>query len=90
MGAIGDKWTGVLVALAMDEVLPVGVVCRLRDAIRDADKAENKQDVWREEKEQRAEVRYMQDNTLLHEEVFVAMGKHTRAAVLSATLEGCL
>ena len=66
----------------------VGVVCRLTDAIRDADKAENERDVRQEEKEPEAEVGRKKDTPLL-EEVFWSQGKHTRAAALNATLQAC-
>ena len=63
--------------MAQEDVLPVGVGCRLCDAIRDADKSENNRDIRREERDQRAEVGKQ------------VLGKHTRAAAFNATMEAC-
>ena len=67
----------------------MGVGCRLRDAIRDADKVENDGDIRREECAQRTEVGKQQRDANLPKEVFLVLGKHTRAAALNAALEAC-
>ena len=48
--ALGDEWTRDLVQMAKEDVLPVGVGCRLRDAIPDAHKSENDGDIRGERK----------------------------------------
>ena len=48
---LGDEWTRDLVQMAQEDALRVGVRCRLRDAIRDADKLENNRDIRREERD---------------------------------------
>ena len=65
----------------------MGVGCRLRDAIRDADNSENDRDIRREERDQRAEVGTQRGDTGLPEEVFLVLGNHTRAAAPNAATE---
>ena len=77
--ALGDEWTRDLVALAMDEMPPVGMGCRLRDSIRDTDKAENERDTRREERDQQANGGGQQGDANLPEDVFLVVGKHTCA-----------
>ena len=88
--ALGDEWTRNLVQMAQEDALPVGVGCRLRDAIRDADKSENDRDIWWEERDQRAEVGKQRGDASLLQEVFLVLGKHTRAAALNTRHEGVL
>ena len=78
------------VAVPVDDTLPVGVGCRLRDAIRDADKAENESDIVREEYDQRADGRGQQGDVTLPEDVSVFLGKHTHAAALNVASEACV
>ena len=87
--ALRDEWTRDLVSSAQEHALPVGVGCRLRDAIRGANKVENDSDIRREERDQRTEVGKQQGNANLPKEVFLVLGKHTRAAALNAALEAC-
>ena len=66
----------------------MGVGCCLRDAIW-VEKSENDIDIPREERDQRAEVGKQRADASLPEEVFLVLGKHTRAAALNATMEAC-
>ena len=87
--ALGDEWTCDHVLMAQEDALPVGVGCRLRDAIRDADKAENDRDIRRKERDQWAEVGKQQGGANLSEEIFLVLGKHTCATALNAAMEAC-
>ena len=88
--ALGDEWTRDLVQIAQEDVLSVGVGCRLGDAIRNADKLENGREIRRQEGDERAEVGKQRGDASLPEEVFLVARKHTRAAVFSATMEACI
>ena len=87
--ALGDEWTRDLVSMAQEDALPMGVGCCLRDAVWDADTAKNDRDIRREERDQRTEVGKQRGDANLLEEVFLVLGKHTRATALNATLEAC-
>ena len=73
--------------MVLGDALPVGVGCRLRDAIRVADKSENDRDIWRREHDQRAEVGKQPGG--LPQQVFFLLGTHTCALALNATMEAC-
>ena len=75
--------------MAHGDALPVGVGCRLGDAIRDADKSQNDRGIRREERDQQAEVGKQRGDAGLPEDVFLVLGKHTRATALNGAMDAC-